>query len=145
MADRQRVRSIAICLIQHLHKPQIFVLEGFETGQQRHFYRPLGGGIDLGETGAETVVRELKEETNHEVHQIEYIETLENIFNYKGQLAHEIVRVYRGQFIDPTMYDTPEIMACEDSGRPFRALWIDIADFKSGKKWLVPEALVHLI
>ena len=138
-----KIRPIAICLLEHAE--QIFVLQGFDPVKESYFYRPLGGGIDFGERGAETVVREFQEETGLALHNVKYLTTLENIFTYKGQSAHEIVLLYRAEFVDQTVYTRQEVLCREDSGKPFRALWVPLADFREGRKRLVPEDLLPWI
>ncbi len=139
----KKIRCIAIAWIRH--KDQTFVLEGFDPIKHDYFYRPIGGGIDFGETGFETVQREFQEETQLALKNVNYLTTLENIFTYKGQPGHEIVRLYQADFVEDWIYQTPEITAFEDSGKAFRACWVDLADFESGKKRLVPEDLLGFI
>lgn len=50
-----RIRPIAICLLRHEGK--ILVFEGWDRAERRAFYRPLGGGIEFGETGQHAVQR----------------------------------------------------------------------------------------
>lgn len=138
-----KIRCIAICLIRH--QGSLFVLEGYDPVKESHFYRPLGGGIDFGETGLQTVAREFQEETGQAICNLRYLDTLENIFTYKGRACHEIVRLYEGDFANPEMYQTPEITAFEDNGQRFKALWVSWQDCLSGKKRLVPEDLIGLI
>ena len=40
------IRVIAICLFRH--DDRILVFEGFDEVKGTHFYRPLGGGVDVG-------------------------------------------------------------------------------------------------
>ena len=58
--DTQRIRTIAICLFSH--NGGILVAEGIDAVKGETFYRPLGGGIEFGEYGADTVAREIREE-----------------------------------------------------------------------------------
>ena len=51
------------------------------------FYRPIGGRIEFGERGAETVAREIREEINAEVANLVYLGALENIFTYESKSA----------------------------------------------------------
>jgi len=44
------IRSIAICVFRH--KNHILVAEGYDPVKDEYFYRPLGGGIEFGETSA---------------------------------------------------------------------------------------------
>jgi len=43
-----------------------------------------GGFVDNAETGEETITREIKEELNGEVEQLEYIFSLPNLYEYSG-------------------------------------------------------------
>ena len=136
-----QIRTIAICLIQDENR--IFVLEGFDPVKGDHFYRPLGGGVDFGEQSADAVVREFQEELGEALIGVEYLDTLENIFTYKGQPGHEIVLLYQGGFSNQALYQKEEVWAKEDSGKAFKACWVDIDDLLSGQKRLVPEQLLQ--
>ena len=135
------IRTIAICLIQDQNR--LFVLEGFDPIKGDHFYRPLGGGVDFGEYSADAVVREFQEELGEELAGVVYLDTLENIFTYKGQPGHEIVLLYQGYFTNSELYQKDEVWCQEDSGKPFKACWISVAELLSGQKRLVPEQLLQ--
>ncbi len=92
---RGKVRPLAICVI--IEDGNILVQEGFDQVKMDVFYRPLGGKIKFGELGSVTVARELFEEINAEIINIQYLGTLENIFTYNGDDGHEIVLVYSGR------------------------------------------------
>lgn len=119
------VRPIAICVFHH--NGRILAAEGYDPTKQQPFYRPLGGTIEFGETSAETVARELREELGAEVAGLRYLGTLENIYTYAGEMGHEIVMVYDGGFTDPALYERPWLDAQEDDGMPFRAVWLSLA------------------
>jgi len=109
------------------------VYEGRDATKGETFYRPLGGTIEFGEYGSQTVIREMHEEINAEIKNLKYIGTLENIFTYEGQSGHEIVLIYEGDFADVTMYDKVVVMGQEDDDRQFKALWKPLADFINGQ------------
>lgn len=138
-----KVRSIAICVIQD--GGRILVSEGYDEVKRNIFYRPLGGTIEFGETGAETVVREFMEEIRAEVTAIRYLGTLENIFVYDGQKGHEIVLVYAGELADRRFYLQPRIEAQEDDGQVFKAVWMPIDDFQNGRAILYPDRILSLL
>ena len=138
--DRSRIRCIAICIVEHQQK--WLVLEGLDPVSKAYFYRPLGGGIELGETGAQAVQREFFEETGYPLGPPVYKETLENIFTYKGRPCHELVRVYRADLADPFLYTQDRITAHEDDGSPFLVLWVPQQEFVQQTKRLVPEGLL---
>ncbi len=122
----EKIRPIAICIFHH--SGRILVQAGYDLVRNLLFYRPLGGKIEFGESGAATVARELIEEIGQKTINIHYLGTLENIFVYNGQLGHEIVLIYDGEFLDAAIYQAPEIIGSENSeidetGQPIRATW----------------------
>ncbi len=120
-------------------------MEGHDEVKGNTFYRPLGGTIEFGEPGADTVARELMEEIHARVIAIRYLGTLENIFVYNGQKGHEIVLVYAGELADPRFYDLPVISGREDDGEEFRAVWMPINDFRKGRAILYPDKVLDLL
>lgn len=142
-----KVRSIALCVFRK--EDRILVQEGYDPIKQQVFYRPLGGTIEFGERGQETVIRELLEEIGQEVDHVRYLGTLENIFIYNGQMGHEIVLVYDGRFSDPEVYTWPEIHGLENGEKPLKVVWINLAGYRSqpGAKLapLYPTGLVELL
>jgi len=141
---KNRIRPLAICVFRH--NDRILVAEGFDTVKQQTFYRPLGGGIEFGETSADTVRRELKEELNVEVGELYYLGTLENIFVFNGKPGHEIVQIYDGVLIDSGLYEQAVIVGKEaDMDETFKAVWKRLAEFESGKSILYPLGLFEML
>jgi ADP-ribose pyrophosphatase YjhB (NUDIX family) len=138
-----KIRTIAICVIEHAGK--ILVQDGYDTVKQQRFGRPLGGAIEFGEVGRQTIIREFQEELGVEVLDVQYLATCENIFTYQGVMGHEIVLVYRGHLADESLYRRPQLTAQEDDGMPFTASWVSIADFAAGKLPLYPDGLLELL
>jgi 8-oxo-dGTP pyrophosphatase MutT (NUDIX family) len=138
----RRVRPTAICVFRQ--DDRIFVLEGYDPMKKQTFYRPLGGSIEFGERGHDTVVRELSEEADVEVTNVRYLGTVENIFTYNGQMGHEIVLLYEGDFADPAIYEKPWVECHEDDETPFRAVWKSLDEFNDVTP-LYPDGLLGLI
>jgi 8-oxo-dGTP pyrophosphatase MutT (NUDIX family) len=63
--NMNRIRPLAICVFRN--EDRILVNEGYDPVKQEAFYRPLGGGIEFGESSMDTVCRELMEELNVDV------------------------------------------------------------------------------
>lgn len=143
MMKSNRIRPLAICIFSY--NRSILVSEGYDSIKNQTFYRPLGGGIEFGETSAATLVREVREELDSEIGQLRYLGTLENIFIYNGQAGHEIVQVYDAQFIEPTLYRQPVVTGYEDDGSSFEAFWKPVADFKDKIHPLYPDGLFELL
>src|SRR6185436_15505746 len=93
---KPRVRPLAICVFRN--QGRILVNQGYDSIKDQYFYRPLGGGIEFGETSMDTVGRELMEELNVEVERdsLQYLGTVENIFTFNGMVGHEIILIYDG-------------------------------------------------
>lgn len=136
------IRFLAICVFRHAGR--VLVNEAYDPVKGRHFHRPLGGGIAFGETSAQAIVREIREETGAAIKNLRLLGTLENIFTYLGNPGHEIVRVYDGEFVEQSMYELDSIPGAESDGAPFQAKWRDL-DYFSADRPLVPDGLLELL
>ncbi len=138
----EKIRPIAICVCHH--QGRILVAEGRDSKKEEIFYRPLGGTIEFGERGEETVQREFREEIGAELVEIHYLGMLENIFVYEGIRGHEIVLVYDGEFTNPAFYSI-EIIQGDELGHPFKAIWKSVDEFGDGKPPVYPDGLLALL
>lgn len=64
------------------------------------YHRLIGGGVELGESHRDAIVREVDEELGAEIRYLTFLATVENIFRIDGVLGHEIVFLYGGR-LDP--------------------------------------------
>lgn len=139
-----KVRPIAICVFRH--GDRIFVSEGCDDSKQQTFYRPLGGQIEFGEYGHQTVVRELAEEISQAVKDVRYLGTIENVFTYNGQPGHDIVLIYDGAFVDAAMYTRDGIQGTDDGDILFTAYWKSLDVFRAeNAPPLYPTGLLDLL
>jgi 8-oxo-dGTP pyrophosphatase MutT (NUDIX family) len=145
MGKKTRVRPLAICVFRN--RDRILVNQGYDPVKEEYFYRPLGGGIEFGESAAETVCRELMEELNVEVDResLQYLGAVENIFTFKGTPGHEIILIYDGALKDFRFYDQPVILGAEADGEKIQAVWKNIQDFGAGKSILYPIGLLEIL
>jgi len=148
---RGKIRPIAVCIV--IEGGNILVQEGFDHVKNEVFYRPLGGKIKFGELGSMTVVRELFEEIEAELHDIRYLGTLESIFTYNGDDGHEIVLIFSGKIINLNLFPDQTIMRYESDGEPIKAVWLPLTTFieydrnfhNNRKPLLYPDGLTNII
>ena len=140
-----QIRPIAICVF--LYNNHILVAEGYDPLKDEYFYRPLGVGIEFGETSAETICRELMEELNVQVDResLRYLGALENIFHFNGTAGHEIVLIYDGALKESGLYEQAVIPGKEANGENIRSVWKRLDEFGVGKSILYPTGLLELL
>ncbi|MGB3199386.1 MAG: NUDIX domain-containing protein [Nodosilinea sp.] len=142
MAKKARIRPISICLLRR--GDEILVHESYDSVKERGFARPLGGGIDFGETSAEAAIREIKEELGLTITEVKLLGILENIFIYEGEPGHEMVFVYDGRFVDESLYQQESLDGVEGK-RQFKAVWRSPQALRHGPHYLVPEEIWDLL
>lgn len=140
MARKPRIRPVALCVFQH--EGRILVAKGRDRSNDAAFFRPLGGGIRFGETGAQALAREMLEELGEEIGALRYLGTLESIFHYRERPRHELLRIYDAEFVDRSVYERASVQA-QEGGRRIRARWLALTDL--GSTPLVPEGLTALL
>lgn len=136
------IRATALALI--FDSDRVLVSQGFDGVKGERFHRLLGGGIEFGETGADAVTREVKEEIGASVSGVEYVATLENIYVYLGAPGHEIARVYAVTLADRRFYSRDEIERLDET-RAERTLWMPVEPFLSGVERLYPDGVVEVL
>lgn len=140
MARKPRIRAMALCVF--LHEGRILVARGRDRGTGAAFHRPLGGGIDFGETGAQAIAREIREELGEEICNLRYLGTLESIFRYRDRPRHELLRIYDASFVDRRVY-AREIVEGREGQRRITARWLSLDEMDDAP--LVPEGLAALL
>ena len=136
----ERIRVLALAIVRR--GDEVLVERGYDDVRREVFYRLPGGGIDFGETGAEAVVRELGEELGADAEVIRYVETVESIFEYRGEPGHEISRFYECRLVTASFYDTDEWDSAEVVGGQallHRMSWVPVAEVARGRAILYPE------
>ena len=130
----KEIRPIVVGIVEKDNK--ILVQEGFDKVKNQKFYRLLGGGIEFLETSEQALIREFKEEINADIKILDKLNVVENIFEYEGKKAHEIVFIYNLEI--PNEQIKNEYLIIEDEVK-FYAKWIDKEEFISNKKIVYPE------
>lgn len=140
MSKSSKIRVLALGLIQN--GDRIFVSQGYDPIKKQTFYRALGGGVDFGELSLDALKREFQEEIKAELTNIHYLGCLENIFVYDKKSQHELIQLYRCDFVDIKFYQLEKLEFVEKK-RKKKALWVPLEDFKSGKLVLFPKQFLQ--
>jgi len=143
VVKQRHIRPIAICVFRRADL--IFVFEGRDSVKNEVYYRPLGGAIEFGERGIQTVEREIMEEIGEQVENLKPLSAIESLFTYEGQPHHEIVLVFEADFADGAVYQRASVNGNESDGAPFTVMWKPLSDFRDGKAILYPEGLLELL
>jgi ADP-ribose pyrophosphatase YjhB (NUDIX family) len=142
-ATQDVIRPIVMCLFRK--GTRILVCDLHDPSRNRHFYRPMGGGIEFGETSLEALRREVREELDAEIVAPTLLGTLENIFIYDDRRGHEVVFVYYAQLVDESLYRKSRLQGIEDNGLLFELCWLDISTLGPDSPPLYPEGLLDLL
>ncbi len=140
-----RIRPLALCVFRRGDK--IFLAEGYDSHEDKVFYRPIGGKIEFGERGHETIAREVMEEIQAAVSDVTYLGALENIFRFEGQPGHEIALIYDGRFTDARLNRDDAVLQGRDDGDIlYRAAWKRLDSFRRpSAPPLYPNGLLALL
>lgn len=139
-----KIRAVAIAVIRRPKDGAILACYGDDPSDGRRFYRPLGGGIEFGETSDTAVYRELLEETGAEVKPLRLITVTENIFTHRGRRGHEIVFIWECQLLDEALFEIEEIVINEN-GALAVAHWVHPDQLAADGIHLYPSELPHLL
>ncbi|MCY4071209.1 MAG: NUDIX domain-containing protein [Chloroflexi bacterium] len=142
---KRRIRPLALCVF--FRDDKIFLAQGYDSHERRTFYRPIGGRIEFGERGCQAVVRELREEIDAEVTDLEYLGALENIFEYEGVAGHEIALIYKGRFAEERFADDDFTVRGLNKGKVlYEAAWMPLDLFRGETATaLYPAGLLELL
>lgn len=132
----REIRPIVLGLVKNGNK--LLVSRGYDKLKGQEFYRCLGGGIEFLEKSEDALRREFKEELNIEVMVGKFLGISENIFNYKGKNAHELVLFYEAYIDDKDYKEKYNVI---DDDLETEAMWIDINRFKNKEFILYPEQI----
>ncbi len=106
------------------------------------FHRPLGGHVEFGEYAAATVRREFVEEIGQRLTDVLLLGVVENIFQWQGSTAHEIVFLYAASFSDDAAYEIAEQRILDDVDGSNRVVWRAPA---ATSPPLFPEGITDLV
>jgi ADP-ribose pyrophosphatase YjhB (NUDIX family) len=135
------IRPIALAVPRR--GDDLLVFEYYDSTKDQTFYRPLGGGIDFGETADAAVRREMREELDVEILDVRLLGVLENIFHGVGRDGHEIAFIFDCRLADRARYERDlvgEIL--DDAG--IKVMWRPLSGFTPDVP-LYPAGLADLL
>ncbi len=139
---RQSIRAISLGL--PICDGRLLVSAVTEDDGRTKGWRPLGGGIDFGESAEAAVLRELAEEIHAEAKIVTRLGVFENIYSHQGQQGHEVVFAFEVELISFGLAAADEFVL-EDGEFRDRAAWIPLNDFQNGNETLLPDGLLPLV
>lgn len=140
---RESLRAIAIAIFRR--GDHILAGPVYDDNAQIKGWRPLGGGIAFGERAADTLSREIREETGQEICDLRQIGVLENLYQHHGQTGHELVMVFEAAFANTDVYLADQLSFKEEDGIEMHAKWVSLARARAGRVALYPEGLADLL
>ena len=132
----KEIRPIVLGLVKNDNK--LLVSKGYDESKNLEFYRCLGGGIEFLEKSKDALKREFKEEINIEIKIGKFLGISENIFNYRGKDAHELILFYDAYIKDKDYKEKYDLV---DDDSETEAIWVDINKFKNKELILYPEQI----
>jgi len=139
MDKYKEIRPIALGII--VKNGKLLVENCYDEVKDEVFYRCLGGGIEFLEKSENTIRREFKEEIGADVKVGNFLGLCENIFNYQGKDAHELVLFYEAELSDEDIKDVYHKLDDDHN----KITWEDIKDFKDNKKIVYPKEVLKYI
>ncbi|MBL7499985.1 NUDIX domain-containing protein [Frankia sp. CNm7] len=140
---KPRIRPIALAAVRR--GDDLLGYTGRDPATGRRIFRPLGGGIEFGETSAEAVHRELREELGAELTNVELLGVLESVFEWERRPHHEIAFVFAADLADRSFYERDELGKVLDADD--EVSWQPISRFTepSPPVALIPPGLLGLL
>lgn len=139
---RQRIRVVAIGV--PFRDGKLLACAVTEDDGTVKGWRPLGGGVEFGESTEHALVREFHEELEADIRIVRRIGVFENIYTHHGATGHEYIFAFEIEFTSHGQGNA-DAFVLEDEGSRNNARWVPLADFQSGTETLLPEGLLPLI
>lgn len=137
-------RSQVVKAIAVIRRPRdgALLVSGHDDTALAPFHRPLGGHVEFGEYAEATVHREFAEEIGQALTDVVLLGVVENIFDWQGATAHEIVFVYAAAFRDPAAYEIAEQRILDETDGANRVVWRSPA---ATSPPLYPDGIARLV
>jgi ADP-ribose pyrophosphatase YjhB (NUDIX family) len=138
---RQSIRPVAIGLLRD--GDRLLVAEVPNDDGSVKGWRPLGGGVEFGETAEVALKREFREELDVAVEITGPPAIFENLYEHAGHVGHEIIFAFPAIVADPALKARSRFMI-HDNATPVWVEWIELRRFEHGEV-LLPTGLAPLL
>lgn len=119
-----------------------FLVQRLDTPQNEPFYRPIGGGVQRGETTADALEREFREELDVTVEAGAVCGTVENVFHWDGERESEIIVLREATFTDASLYERDHFDGIDAGGAvEYDASWRSVTELRAAEDPLYPEGI----
>jgi 8-oxo-dGTP pyrophosphatase MutT (NUDIX family) len=140
---RQSIRVIAIGL--NWRERRLLAAEVLDDVGRVKGVRPLGGGVEFGESWQQALEREFYEELGTAIRICGEALVMESIFQHQGVQGHEVVFAAEVAFPEGAFAGQDEILFSEGNGVICKARWFDLEALDSGGLALYPSGLKALL
>ncbi len=127
----------------------------FEYASHKNFYNPPGGRAEMGETAAESLAREMREELGTDITIVRLLYVVEQFFTHKS-IAHQTLGLY---FLvtfpaDTYLYTQPGPFTRVEENWHLNFAWLPIAElerfpifpsFLRTSLQHIPEQITHIV
>ncbi|MBO9450739.1 NUDIX hydrolase [Tropicibacter sp. R16_0] len=125
----------------HWRGDDLLAVEVYDDDGQLTGVRPLGGGVEFGETWQQALIREFREELHIDIRITGSPMVMENIYVHHGQTGHEALFLADVQFPDDAFAGLDEVKFLEDNGNECTARWFPLADLDGPGPSLFPAGI----
>lgn len=140
--DGGRVRTVALAAVRRRADGALLLGIGTDPATRRQFCRPVGGGIEEGESPEEAARREWIEEVGVAIGGLRPLAVLDNRYVYAGKPGREVTHLFEARLEDASLEARGEFPVAKKSS-PKIARWFPPEHLGEGRARLVPEGLAE--
>ncbi|WP_316014871.1 NUDIX hydrolase [Roseobacter sp. HKCCA0434] len=130
----------------HWRQGRLLAVEVLDDAGKVKGVRPLGGGVEFGETARDAVIREFREELGIVVTVGGSPVFMENIFRHEGSIGHEVIALFDVTFPEGAFDGQTRLSFREEGGTVCFAEWFDPDGLdRPERPRLYPEGLKDLL